>query len=237
MNNFKIEEIISRYRKNIIEWYPIRQDESVLVVGNQGEEISEYFKNKTSIVESYDFEGENKFGMKYDLIFVDDFYSVCEKMSMSIGDEIDAVYNTIKNILKMKSQDGIIFLAMENKLGMKYWAGCQEERRGGLFAGIEGQVDRDDGVVLALSKNELEKILKNIDEVENYKFYYPYPDYKYPLMIFTDEFLPQIDTLNRNIRNIDKDRLVLFDEKDAFNSVIKARCFPEFSNSYMIALK
>ena len=81
----------------------------------------------------------------------------------------------------------------------------------------------------------MEKFFDGFDV--DYKFYYPYPDYKYPTMLFTDECLPKEGELFRNIRNIDRDRYVMFDEKKAFDSVIKAGLFPEFSNSYLMLIK
>ena len=37
-----------------------------------------------------------------------------------------------------------------------------------------------------------------------------------------------------NQRNFDTDRIVLFDETRAFDSIIKAGLFPEFSNSFLV---
>ena len=39
---------------------------------------------------------------------------------------------------------------------------------------------------------------------------------------------------NKNIRNFDMDRLVLFDENKAFDTIIEAGLFGEFSNSFFV---
>ncbi len=41
-------------------------------------------------------------------------------------------------ISKHLKPDGKIILAIENRLGLKYWAGCTEEPFGTLFEGIQG---------------------------------------------------------------------------------------------------
>ena len=137
-------------------------------------------------------------------------------------------------LLSLKTSEGTLFVAMENKLGMKYFAGCQEEQKGGFYVGIEDYSAWDSNIH-PMSKKELEDMLGELD-VRSYRFYYPYPDYKYPTIIYTDDCLPKEGELYRNIRNIDRDRYVIFDEKRAFDSVIKAGLFPEFSNSYLISI-
>ena len=44
-------------------------------------------------------------------------------------------------------------------------------------------------------------------------FYYPYPDYKFPSCIYSEDWLPQAGELMDNRRNFDRDRLKLFDER------------------------
>mgnify|MGYP000703694515 FL=1 len=43
----------------------------------------------------------------------------------------------LKIVLKHLKPNGKLILAIENKLGMKYWAGCKEDHNGGYFESIE----------------------------------------------------------------------------------------------------
>ena len=72
-------------------------------------------------------------------------------------------------------------------------------------------------------------------EVE--EVYYPYPDYKFPMEIYSDAYLPKKGELNDNARNADRDRYVLFQETAAYNTLIGEGLFPEFSNSFLIAAR
>lgn len=136
--------------------------------------------------------------------------------------------NIIKGHLK---KNGKIIIAIENKFGMKYWAGCREDHLNEFFVGIEGYIGAKRAKTF--SQNELKQLLIE-QNLLNYKFYYPYPDYKFATNIYSDEYLPNLGELCNNRRNFDNDRLYLFDECAAFDNVIKDNMFPFFANSYLI---
>ena len=138
------------------------------------------------------------------------------------------------NIKKHLTKDGRLILAIENKFGLKYWAGCREDHIATFFGGIEGYAK--DSYVRTFSKNELAHMLEQAGFSEH-TFYYPYPDYKLPEKIFSDEYLPHENELNVNHRNFDRNRVRLFDENKVYGELIRAEMFPEFSNSFLIVAK
>ena len=93
-----------------------------------------------------------------------------------------------------------------------------------------------DSYVRTFSKNELAHMLEQAGFSEH-TFYYPYPDYKLPEKIFSDEYLPHENELNVNHRNFDRNRVRLFDENKVYGELIRAEMFPEFSNSFLIVAK
>lgn len=139
----------------------------------------------------------------------------------------------LKKISKHLAPGGKIVVAIENKLGMKYWAGCREDHLGAYFSGIEGYSHTKG--VQTFSKPELERLFDRVG-FQNREFYYPYPDYKFPRTIYSDGYLPKVGELNDNFNNFDNERMYLFDESRAFDTVIKDGLFPIFSNSYLILL-
>ena len=54
--------------------------------------------------------------------------------------------------------------------------------------------------------------------------------------LYSDRHLPVPGELSNNLRNYDRDRLLLFDERDAFDGVIQEGMFPEFSNSFLVVI-
>lgn len=141
----------------------------------------------------------------------------------------------LAQISKHLAPGGQLIIAIENKFGMKYWAGCQEDHLGGYFSGLEGYNEECEGI-RTFSKKELEEIFDKTG-VWDVTFYYPYPDYKFPMVLYSDDVLPKLGDLNINLQNFDRERLVLFNETRVYDELIKDNAFPYFSNSFMTVLR
>ena len=216
-------------RQSLFEWYPMSGSDRVLVVNDNEGFVAELFSSRCKCDESSHFqdllEMRNN-NDKYDIVIMYDLYAFCIESDTDIKTVIDT-------LVSLKSDNGAVLLAMENKLGLKYFAGCREEQKGEYFVGIEDYHNWNTDI-RPLSKKEIEDIIKSLDV--SYKFYYPYPDYKYPTMIYSDNCLPKEGELFRNIRNIDRERYVILDERRTFDSIIKAGLFPELANSFLIEI-
>ena len=140
----------------------------------------------------------------------------------------------LKKIKKHLNKNGKIVIAIENKYGLKYYAGCKEDHIIRYFEGIEGYPNATH--VRTFAKDELTNIIEEAGLVA-VTFYYPYPDYKFPLKIFSDDFLPNPKELNINYLNFDNERIKLFNETLAFQEVIKDKLFPLFSNSFLVIVE
>ena len=136
----------------------------------------------------------------------------------------------LKILQKHLAPGGRIVIAIENKYGLKYFAGCKEDHLGDWFSGIENYPNG--GVVRTFSRKKLEKIFDACSVGER-SFYYPYPDYKFMTTVYSDAYLPGRGELSNNLRNFDRDRMLLFDEKSAFDGIVEEGLFSVFSNSYM----
>ncbi len=129
---------------------------------------------------------------------------------------------------------GTLVIAIENRLGLKYFAGCREDHTGELFDGIEDYPRP--AHAHTFSRPALEKLFAAAG-FKTPQFYYPFPDYKLPSRIYSDERLPEEGELQDNIWNFDRERLVLFDESRTWDSLIRDGLFPLFSNSFLVMLK
>ena len=108
-----------------------------------------------------------------------------------------------------------------------------EDHLGTYFSGIENYAMG--GGVRTFGKNGLEHIFRSC-VVSEVHFYYPYPDYKFMTALYSDQHLPGKGELSNNIRNFDRDRMLLFDEKYAFDGLVEEGLFPVFSNSYAVVV-
>lgn len=138
----------------------------------------------------------------------------------------------LRSARKHLAPGGKILIAIENKYGLKYFAGCKEDHTGIYFDGIEGYSSTNG--VKTFSKLGLQSMAEKLGLSS--KFFYPYPDYKLPHTIYSDDMLPKEGELNTNLRNFDNDRVVLFDETKVFDSMIEEGIFDAFSNSFMLIL-
>jgi len=141
---------------------------------------------------------------------------------------ISSFLSRISNLLK---KDGKIIIAIENRFGLKYFAGAPEDHTGLLFNSIEGY--NNNVGIETFGKNELINILTT-NNFKDISFYYPYPDYKLPQTIYSDLFLPDFSEFLTNAINYDQKRYQLFNERLAFPNIINNQLFDIFSNSFLI---
>ena len=142
-------------------------------------------------------------------------------------------HELLKSILPVLKEDGILWVAAENKMGMKYFAGCREDHTAAYYEGICGYPHG--GKERTFSRKELVTMAE--ESGYSCSLYYPYPDFRFPVKIFSDEYLPHKGELSRNWQSFDMDRLKLFDESRAFDSALEAGLFPEMTNAFLAELR
>lgn len=253
--NWPILYHLSPLRENIVEWLPITKKMKVLEIGSGCGAITGALANKAGEVTCIDLSAKRSMINAYRHMECDnvtihvgnfqdiepdlpcDYDCICLIGVFEYGQayiQSEKPYEDFLNIIrKHLGENGYIAIAIENKFGLKYWAGCKEDHLGTYFSGLEDYPDG--GVVRTFTRDGLEKIAKKcgFDEIQ---MYYPYPDYKFTTEVYSDKRLPLFGELSSNMRNFDRDRLQLFDEKKVFDTILKEEQFPLFANSYMMLL-
>lgn len=246
---------LSPYRHNIIDWLPIKKTDKVLEIGSGCGAITGSLAARAASVTCVDLSKKRSLvnayrNQKYDNITI--MLGNFEDIEPHLDKDYDYVlligvfeygnayinsktpYETFLSIINKHRKDtGKIAIAIENKFGLKYWAGCREDHLGTYFSGLEDY--QEGGSARTFTKNGLEEIIRHVG-IEQYSFYYPYPDYKFMTTIYSDEQMPCVGELNNNLRNYDRNRMLLFDEKAVFDTIIKEKEFPLFSNSYFVLI-
>ncbi|MBP9995731.1 MAG: class I SAM-dependent methyltransferase [Lachnospiraceae bacterium] len=246
---------LSTQRENIVSWLPIDKSMKVLEIGAGCGAITGVLSDMAKEVTCVDL------SRKRSLINAHR-HEECDNITINVGNfsdiepDLDTDYDYalligvfeygqsyiggktpyedfLTIIRKHVKPGGSIVIAIENRYGMKYFAGCKEDHLGTYFSSIECY--KNGGGVRTFSKNGLKKIFESTGENE-YHFYYPYPDYKFMTTLFSDDELPKKGELYNNLRNFDQDRMLLFDEQAAFDGVLEDGHFPFFSNSYLVVL-
>lgn len=246
---------LSPLRENIVDWIPMKSSDKVLEVGSGCGAITGALARKAGSVTCVDLSKKRSLINAYR-------HSECDKVTIHVGNfrdiepdlpkDFDYIcligvfeygqsyiggdtpfQDFLKILLPHLAEGGRIIIAIENKYGMKYFAGCKEDHLGTYFSGIENY--SEGGGVRTFSRRGLEKIFKQCN-VQESCFYYPYPDYKFMTTLYSDAYLPGKGELSNNKRNFDRDRMLLFDEKNAFDGVIEDGLFSVFSNSFIAVI-
>ena len=168
-----------------------------------------------------------KFEKKYDVITL---IGVLEYAQHYINTD-NPYEDFIEKIASLLNENGRLYIAIENKLGLKYFAGCAEDHIGRPFVGLEGYEKNDN--VKTFSRSQLIEMLLSHGFQTPY-FYYPYPDYKLPIEIYSDDQLPDETFQSIGNTNYDLGRMVLFNEEKVIKSLAGAEELKMLANSFLI---
>ena len=150
----------SHIRENILSWIPFTGEEKVLEIGSgcgavtgalceRAKEVTCIeLSMKRSKINAYRHQDQDNLKIlvgnfqeieknlteKYDYITLIGVFEYGESYIRSENPYVDF----LRIISKHLKPDGKIILAIENRLGLKYWAGCTEDHFGTLFEGIQG---------------------------------------------------------------------------------------------------
>lgn len=243
----------SHIRQNILDWIPMKKTDKVLEIGSGCGAITGALARKAGNVTCIELSKMRSTinayrNQDYDnvKILVGNFQDI-EKNLKETFDYITLIgvfeysegyigtrepyVEMLRRIAAHLAPGGKLVIAIENRLGLKYWAGCTEDHVPKYFEGLEGYPDTTG--VKTFSRRELENV---ISKAGNFRttFYYPYPDYKFPLTIYSDKYLPKKGELKDNYCNFDRTRMQLFDEPKVYDTLIDSGLFPEFSNSFLV---
>lgn len=253
--NWPILYHLSPLRENIVSWLPIDSTMKVLEIGAGCGAITGALTRAAGHVDSVDLSLKRSRINAYRHMY-------CDNLTIHVGNFTDVektldsdydyilligVFEYAQSYVSSKepytdflgmirshlAPDGTIAIAIENRLGLKYWAGCAEDHLGTYFTSLEDYPDG--GVVRTFTDRALIDTAHRCG-FKDVRMYYPYPDYKFPINIYSDAKLPETGELKNNLRNFDRDRYLLFNEKNVYDSLTKEGLFHLFSNSYMMIL-
>jgi 2-polyprenyl-3-methyl-5-hydroxy-6-metoxy-1,4-benzoquinol methylase len=244
---------LSDIRQNIVSWLPIGKNETVLEIGSgmgamtgaladMAEKVTciELSKRRSTInatrnqkhgnieikLGNYQ-EVEKQLDEKFDWITLIGVFEY-GKAYIDSKEPYQEFLRTVKRHLK---PNGKLVIAIENKFGMKYFAGYTEDHNGILYDGIENYPSNQ-GTARTFSKKEITALLEEVGMTAD-EFYYPYPDYKLPFSIYSDDYLPRKGDLKIR-QNFDRLRLETFDENTVLEELVDEGLFAEFANSFLI---
>lgn len=242
---------LSPVRTNLVSWYPFEEGCRILEIGagcgaltgvlcNHGGDVvaNELSKRRAEILATRHQERENlrvyvgnlneiKFCKPFDVVTLVGVLEYAGRFTEGPRPYIDF----LRNIRALVRPGGRLLIAIENRFGLKYWSGAPEDHTSLVFDGIEGYQRGTEA--RTFSRAELAEIIAFAGyRIE--QFYYPMPDYKLPVQIFSDRALPSRGDLENHVPNYNAGQFKLFDEDAAFEGLIDLGIFPFFANSFFV---
>lgn len=226
-------------RENLLEWYPFREDASLLQIGSDYGALTGLYSRKVREVVVLDPSEDNLTANRMrnkgaeNIAYVtcgleeaaerglvaasDGGEAVLFDYVMMIGSlepEYEAQIRAAKSLLK---PGGELVLAVCNQFGMKYWAGARKDEH-------------------SFSKKMITRLVSGDDKEEhdNLEFYYPMPDYKLPITIYSQTYLPGKGDLTNTLTAYDYPKYLLLDMGASYDAVCEDGQFENFANSFLM---
>jgi 2-polyprenyl-3-methyl-5-hydroxy-6-metoxy-1,4-benzoquinol methylase len=241
---------LSPLRENILNWYPFKKNCSILEVGSGCGAITGLLCRRASSVVSVELT-EKRARINYErhkeynnlsiyvgnldnMQFQDKFDYVIINGVLEYAGEFISSENPYKQFLTTATSslknNGILLLTIENRLGLKYFSGAKEDHLGQLFIGLDDY--KGNNKIRTFSKQEISNLIEDCDLAVS-QFFYPYPDYKLPEVIFTEEGYSRIPISYDN-HSFDTDRYLFFDEIRMQKVLTNEKISSVFANSFLI---
>lgn len=186
--------------------------------------------NVTVLAERFD---DFKVDEQFDVVTL---IGVLEYASMFSNAE-DPALAMLMRVRQLLKPDGHLFVAIENQLGLKYFAGAPEDHVGITMYGIEGRYEH--GQPKTYGKKELKDLISRAGFASS-SFLAPSPDYKLPNSIITESGFEcdEFDAAALAWQNVKKDpqlpELTTFNLEKAWSVVIDNRLGMDLANSFLI---
>lgn len=211
---------------NILNWYPFNKTQKVLEVGKKSEELTKFLIDKCSSIQ--------KISKIEELENIDAKFNIIILLGINENEKIN-LKNLVKRLEGFLEMDGRILLAVDNKFGLRFWAGNPEnilEKKFTSLLGYNNEYEKIETYTKKYIKTQLNEI--------GYKtrFYYPLPDYRRPNVIFSEDALPEYNSIDKYNPYYTEKSDILFNEIDVFREILKTdkEMFTFFANSFLVEI-
>lgn len=238
---------LSGQRELLLEWYDFKSDASLLQVGADYGAMTGLFRRSVRQVtvldesrkalETVQMRYPGAPNIHYEENTLPAYAKACRENEENakkaekrydyivFAGTLEAPYREqIEAAKSLLAPDGVLILAAANTLGMKYFAGSREDRN-------------------ALSKKQILELFTGAGQNRpgagrasggRTQFYYPMPDYRTPVSIYSDLYLPKKGDLTRVTPAYDYPPYHMMDMGEKFDEVCEAGVFDLYANSYLV---
>lgn len=256
---------LSPLRHNLLNWYPFDADGELFEIGagcgaltgvlaervrtvtanelteSRAAIIRERHKDKGNIiVEQGNIIDSKLHSRRYDYVTAIGVLEYSGKFINVDGGGFFAPYvEFLKKAKSLLKSDGVLLIAIENKLGLKYLSGGYEDHYAKLGESLDNYPHYEG--VATFTKFEICNLLVDAGfKADRINFYYPFPDYKLPTVVYSEEYLAMnTQPLNSMMYSIDPylGTYEFFDEAIFAQALAKESILSTFANSFLIEIR
>lgn len=158
------------------------------------------------------------------------------------GKAADPAAAWLRKAYSLLADDGVLVVAIENQLGLKYFAGMPEDHVGKAMYGISDSYD--DKTVVTFGRAELTRMLEAAG-FEQAEFLLPFPDYKFPSAVVWpagyDGSYPQFDASALASQSASSDPQLpyppLFSLERAWPVIARNGLLGDMANSFLVVAR
>ncbi|MCM1143815.1 MAG: class I SAM-dependent methyltransferase [Lachnoclostridium sp.] len=253
-NQPEVVSALSDIRWNCVEWLEIQPDADILILGSGYGEVTSLFARragrvfcvdsstaKSNINEIRNRNHKNVFiyaayleqmeaefkDMKFDMVLI---FGCLNNAAKYYQSSHKTGRDMIEFAASYLTETGKMIIVEDNKYGIKYFDGTRPDGKEAYFSSF---LDEKQGGKM-FSKYDMINLIKDLGM--EYRFFYPYPDYKFAMSIFSDYFYPQKGQLNHFENVWERGKIDLFCQGSALEQMADDKMFDIFSNSFLVVL-
>ncbi len=175
-----------------------------------------------------------EFDEKFDIITLIGVFEYTAKYSS----RENPFYKALESYAKLLKPNGSLVIAIENKLGLKYFAGFNEDHYATAYFGLESRYGEKH--ITTFGHDEIESMLTDSGFAST-EFLYPFPDYKLPKVVLSDRGIDNEAFNAADLIRFTKDRHYnprpksnLLNEYLVWDSLEENGLLKDLSNSFLI---
>lgn len=128
-------------------------------------------------------------------------------------EDAEAILKAAADYLK---PGGTLIAAAENDMGIRYWMGAEK-------------------FPVSFLEPEFRGLFESLNEIHGGSFtmYYPVPDYRYPVTVYSDHYLPGTGDVTNISARLDGPGFWFGNEEEAMAKVCQNGAFTKFANSFL----
>ena len=194
-----------QWKKNELAKLKAESDgNSAIGIAGRNAEMFKVYKSKSG-TEASDIKGI--MFRPFDYIVLGGFLMECKK---------EEAIDLLREAADYLKPGGAMFAAVENETGVRYWMGAPKQENSYLepeFRGLFGELTKTWG--------------------GNFTMYYPVPDYRYPVAVYSDHYLPETGDVTNISKRYDGPGFWFGSEEEAMAKACQNGMFTKFNNSFL----